>query len=174
MTTIAEELETLDPESTSSTFELTTGTEVEIEHLRTRQLLRFLKILTVGAGAALTELKIGEDSEPGELAQELIAILLVSIPDAEDEVMDFMRSMVKPAGLISPEKTKGDRVYNVQKFEALFTELDNPEIEDTIAILEKVIKAEAPNMLALGKRLAALLPASAAKPTTSSKKPTKK
>lgn len=170
MTTV-DDVETLAPEPTQ--LELSSGTVIEIERLKTRQLFRFLKILTVGAGAALADLKIDGESDPADLAQELVALLLVSIPDAEDEAMDFVRSMVKPLGLVAPERSKNDRVANVAKYEELYLELDNPEIEDTIAILEKVIRTEAPNMLALGKRLAALLP-SAAKPTSSSKKPTKK
>lgn len=147
--------------------------DILIERLRTRQFFKLLKILTVGAGPMLAELQVSSDSSQEELANNLVALLIVSVPEAEDEVLDFIRSMVAPVDLISPEKTKGDRAANVEKYTELYQKLENPELEDTLDILIKVIKDESPNMLALGKRLAALLP-SAAKQTTSSKKPSKK
>ena len=147
--------------------------DVLVEKLRTRQLFKFLKILTVGAGSILSELRIDKDTAAEELAQELIAILVISIPDAEDETIDFLRSMVKPVDLIEPERSKADREINVEKYTDLYKLLDNPEPEDTFALLQRIVKNEAPNMVALGKQIAALLP-SAAKASSSSKKPTKK
>ena len=49
---------------------------------------------------------------------------------------------------------------------------DNPEAEDTLDLLMKIIEIETPNLKALGKKIAAILP-SAAKQTTSSKKRSK-
>lgn len=182
MTTVNEELEV--SEAQLSDAEVIAGDpallhlpgadiDVFVEKLRTRQLFKFIKIITTGAGPALADLSIGADSNAEDLTQQLLAILLISIPDAEQESIDFLRSMVKPVGLIEPEKSKTDRQVNVEKYTELFSLLDNPEPEDTIALLVKIVRDEAPNMMALGKQIAALLP-SAAKLTTSSKKPSKK
>jgi hypothetical protein len=146
--------------------------QIDVEKLRTRQLFKFLRILTVGAGPALADLQINSETNTEELTQQLLAILVISIPEAEDEVIEFLRSMVKPLGLIEPERSKADRDANVAKYQELFEHLDNPEPEDTLALLMHIVKAEAPNMIALGKQIAVLLP-SAAKLTTSSKKPSK-
>ena len=145
---------------------------VGIEQLRTRQLFKFLKILTVGAGPALADLNISADTEEAELTQQLLMVLLVSVPEAEDEVIDFIRSMLRPDGLIDPVRSKADTAKNVELYSELYAKLQNPLPQDTIAILIQVVKNEAPNMIALGKSLAALIPtvSSAAKPKTSSKK----
>jgi hypothetical protein len=147
--------------------------DVDVERLRTRQLFKFLRILTVGAGPALAELEISSDTDQAELTQQLMAILLISIPEAEDEVIDFLRSMVKPINLVEPERSKADREANVEKYTTLYTQLNNPAPEDTLELLIRIVKNEAPNMIALGKQIAALLP-SAAKLTNSTKKPSKK
>lgn len=147
--------------------------DVYIEQLRTRQLFKFLKILTVGAGAALADLQISADTDQAELTQQLMAIIIISLPEAEDEVIDFIHSMLKPVGIIDPERSKTDRQINVEKCTELYNDLNNPLPQDTIAIITRVIQNEAPNLIALGKQIAALIP-SAAKPTTSSKKPSTK
>lgn len=147
--------------------------DVYVERLRTRQLFKFLRILTTGAGPALADLEIGADTDAGELTQQLIAILLISIPEAEDEVMDFLKSMVRPIDLVSPERSKADKEANVAKYLSMYDVMNNPLPGDTFALLFRIVETEAPNMLALGKQIAALLP-SAAKLTTSSKKPSKK
>lgn len=150
--------------------------DVIIEELGTRQFFKFLKILTVGAGPALADLVVEADTDVEELTGSLIALLLVSIPEAEDEVIDFIKSMVKPVGIIDPERSKVDRQKNVDLYTELYRTLDNPKPEDSLEILIRVVENETPNLVALGKRVAALLPtaAKAAKSTGSSKKPSKK
>lgn len=147
--------------------------DIKVEQLRTRQLFKFLKILTVGAGAALADLSISAETDSSELAQELIAILLISIPEAENEVMEFLNSMIAPVDLIEPERSKDDHAANVEKYTKLYREFNNPLPGDTISLLVRIVQNEAPNLLALGKQIAALLP-TAAKLTNSSKKPSKK
>lgn len=146
--------------------------EVGIEKLRTRQLFKFLKILTVGAGPALAELSISADTDPAELTQQLLMVLLISVPEAEDEVIAFIHSMLRPDGLIDPERSSNDRKANIEKYTELYTDLVNPLPQDSMAILVQVVKNEAPNLVALGKQIAALIPtvSSAATSKSSSKK----
>lgn len=147
--------------------------DVVLQELRTRQFFKFLKILTVGAGGVLADLKIGPDTDPEELTQSIVALLIVSIPEAEDEVVDFLRSMVAPVGLIEPEKSKADRTANVELYQKLYENLENPKVEDSLEILIKTVENEAPNLIELGKRVAATLP-TVLKLSGSSKKPSKK
>lgn len=171
--TTGTETETDILEGAPTVLTLESGTQIEVERIRLRQTMRFLKILTVGAGAALAEVKLNADTEPAEMAQEIIALLLISIPDAEEESIDFIKSVVRPLGIIEKERTKDDRAKNIAKYEELYTELDNPSLEDSLTIFEAVVKVEAPHLVALGKRLALLLP-NAVKQTSSSKKPSAK
>jgi hypothetical protein len=143
--------------------------DIYVEKLKTRQLFKFLKILTKGAGPLLGDLSLGQDTNAEELGQDILALLLVSLGNADNEIIEFLQSMVRPTGLIDPERTKLDREENVAKYTALYTLLDNPEIADLVALLTFIVKAEAPNLVSLGKQVAAMLP-TAAKQTTSSKK----
>lgn len=148
------------------------GVELELERLKTRQLLKLVKILTAGGGGAIADLPFDFDSDPEELTQQIIGILLATIPEAEEEVMEFIRSMVKPIGLVEPERSAADRSKNTELYVALYKVVDNPELEDTLELFAAIVKAELPNLKALGKKIATLV-SSVAKPKTSSKKSSK-
>jgi hypothetical protein len=141
-------------------LELSTGTKVNVERLKTRQTMSLLKILTRGAGAAMSTLSFGDDTDQSEFVQQLIASIVLAIPEAEDETIEFVQRMVSPADLITPDRGKKLTVpeseINEAKWTSLIIELDNPELEDLVAIIEVVAKNEAPHLLALGKRLALL------------------
>ena len=152
---------------------LTTGQEVLIERLRTRQLFRLLKVVTRGAAPILSELAFSADTPEDQFASQLLGVILVSVPEAEDEAIEFIRSMVSPLNLVSPERSKDDKQKNLDEWAALNVALVNPELEDTLSIIRHVISTEAPHIQSLGKQLTALLPgaAAAASLKTSSKKP---
>lgn len=147
--------------------------DVRVSKIRTREALKLIRILGAGAGPLLGDIRISADTNAEELAQEILGLLLFAITDAEDEVLDFFRVMVNPVDLIEPAKNKTQHEANVQKYTELYEKLQNPEIADTIALVSKIVENEAPNFLALGKQIAAMLP-SAAKQTASSKKPSRK
>lgn len=176
MTTKASEASTDEVEILSADPDLVhldgANVDVYLEELRTRQLFKFLRIITAGAGPLLADISITKDTDADELTQSLLAILFISIPEAASETIDFLQSMVKPVGLIENEKSKVDRQINVEKYTELYALLDNPMPVDTMTLITKIVERETPNMVALGKQIAALLP-SAAKLTTSSKKPSK-
>lgn len=153
MTTVNEDIDTLASEPSS--FSLESGFEVEIQRLKTRQLMSLLRILTRGAGPVLAEMNFSEDMNQQEFTGQLIGAVLMSIPEAQDETIDFLRSMVSPAKL-TPGKSKPEKEVNQGLVETLNEELDNPEITDMLAIVEKIVRAEAPHIQALGKQLAVL------------------
>lgn len=170
MTTANPDIDNL--EAAPQLLTLSTGQEIEIERLRTRQLFRLLKILTRGAAPILGELNLTADQTGEAFGQQLIAAMFISVPEAEDEAIDFISSMVRPADLIVPERSKDDKQKNEEAWGELVASFENPEIEDTFLVISEVIKREAPHIQSLGKQLMALLP-STVKPVTSSKKSSK-
>ena len=145
-------------ESAPEPLVLSTGTEVLVERLKTRQLMRLMKILTRGAGAALTDLNFDDSTSQDDFVAQLVMTVVFSIPEAEDETIDFVRSMVSPAGLIVGRGlSKNENEINASKFEALDADFDNPELEDLVSVIEAVARNERDHLTALGKRLAVLL-----------------
>lgn len=139
------ETERLDPQPVQA--RLSDGTEIDVEPLKLRQFLALLRILTRGAGAALTMGGLSaRDNE--DFMRQLMAMLLFAIPEAEQETIDFVKSMVRPKG--APAKLEGAWL---SALEHIHDELDNPELEDLVTIVELVVQNEAADLRALGNRL---------------------
>lgn len=136
-------------------FTLSSGSRVRLNPMKTREIFKLVKIFTVGAGALIAEATFSmEDDE--SFAGEMIGLLINAVPEAEDETIDFLRAMVSPEGLIERPKTREQRHYNDTLNGELYEELENPDPEDTIKILAQIISNEAGNLLALGKKVAAM------------------
>lgn len=147
-------------EPTLSRVTLKSGTEVEIVRLETRQFFRFLKVLTHGAGEALIKAGLNFNASADDFARQMLMLVMLSIPDAEQEAIDFIQSMCRPIGLSKPGariRTEEEKKADDALFNALLVEMFNPPLDDTITIIEAVIRQEADDMQALGKRLADLL-----------------
>jgi hypothetical protein len=147
------ELDRLDPEPVI--VKLESGFPVEVVRLRTRQLFRLLRILTRGAGPAVSQLDFTGD----DFGTRLFAILIMAIPDAEQETVAFLQAMAKPASLVDKKPqhmTKQDNEHNTELWGRFNEELFNPEIGDTISLLEVIVANEAPELQALGKKLSSL------------------
>src|SRR5450755_3100809 len=91
------ELDRLDPEPV--VVKLSTGFEVGIQRLKTRQFFRLLKVLTRGVGPAMVQsgLDFGKDQEG--FGQNLLAMTLMAIPEAEQQFIEFLSSMCTPVAL---------------------------------------------------------------------------
>lgn len=149
------ELDRLDPDA--GTVTLATGLELEVMRLRTRQFFRLLKVLTHGAGPLLMQANLDFRADPEEFIQKLLGLVVVSIPDAETEFIQFLASMTRPAGIVDrPDKelNKQQKADNQALWDRFNEDLNNPELGDLIDLVELVIRREAPEMQALGKRLA--------------------
>jgi hypothetical protein len=152
------ELDALSPVSPVVT--LSTGTEVELLDLKARQFFKLLKIVTHGPASAL----IGAGSELLSGSQEqiigkLMGYLVVSIPDTYEEVVDFVGSMIKPAGLREANKVndKVAKAHNDALWQTLSQDMGNPEVEDLIDLIEAIVKNEAADLAALGKKVMSLV-----------------
>jgi len=146
------ELDRLDPQP--ATLKLSTGLQVDLVRLRTRQFFRLLRVLTHGAGPAM--MRAGLDFKAGaeQFTAQLLTLVVMSIPDAEQEAVAFLQSMLKPSGLAEGRKlTKQQDEDNEALWERFNTDLFNPELEDLIDLIEAIVRQEAPELQALGKRL---------------------
>lgn len=136
---------------------LSSGTEVTIQPLKARQFFKLLRIITHGAGGMLLNVKFSAEDSPEEFGAKLLALVGFAIPDAEDEVIDFLLAMVKPAGEKSGRKLTKDEINtNKELSDQLFQELYNPELEDLVTLVEAIVQREAADLQALGKRLMAM------------------
>jgi hypothetical protein len=70
---------------------LSTGTRVDVQDLKTRQFFKLLRIVTNGAGPMLADLDLSTDQSPDEFAAKMLGIVILAVPNAEDEAIEFMR-----------------------------------------------------------------------------------
>lgn len=146
MPSVAPELDRLDPVAGPVT--LSSGVEVDIMPLKARQFFKLLRIITRGGATMLPQMGLSMNMEDGAFAANLIGLVVFSIPEAEDEAVDFVRSMVdvKNAQLMEKKFREERRIQ-------LWQELENPELDDLITIVEAVVLREADDLKSLGKRL---------------------
>jgi hypothetical protein len=152
------ELEALDP--VQPVITLTTGWKVEVQRLRTRQFFRLLKVLTQGAHPEMLRGLNFEGQEGAEFTSQLLMLLLFSIPEAEQAAIEFVQSMVAPdpAVLVKrPKLSEAEAEANALAWGRHAQEVFNPELDDTVSIIEKIIELEAPHIQALGKRVGQML-----------------
>lgn len=148
------ELDRIDPQP--EVCKLSTGFALEVVRMRTRQFFRLLRVLTHGAGPALAQTGLDFSAEPGEFAQKLLTLVVMSIPDAESEAIAFLSSMCRPAGVVdkpASQLTKQETEDNQALWGRFGTELHNPDLGDTIDLIEVIVRQEAPELQALGKKL---------------------
>jgi hypothetical protein len=105
------------------------------------------------AGSAQTDEQ--REVEAREFAQRFLTLVMLSIPEAEQQTLDFIKSMVLPAefldqsGLTDQQMQRNGTLLGLQE-----TDWHNPEIEDTIAVCERIVRQEARDLYELGNRLA--------------------
>lgn len=153
------ELDRLDPEP--EVVKLSTGYEVEIQRLKTRQFFRLLKVLTRGVGPAVVQSGLDFSKDPEAFGQSLLAMTLMAIPEAEQQFIEFLTSMCSPVDLHvargRARLSKQESEDNQNALQEMLEELNNPELDDLLDLAEAIVKQEAPEIQALGKRVASLL-----------------
>lgn len=149
------ESDRLDPQP--SELKLSTGHVVLVERLRTRQFFKLVKILTRGAGPMLFQVNLDFNLPDAEFAGRMLGLIAMSIPEAEDQAIEFIQSMVRPADLVKPSPsmklTPAEETHNQDVWLAHREAIINPELEDTLDIMEKIASVEASDLRRLGKRL---------------------
>lgn len=148
------DIDVLDPPSRE--LELESGLKVNLVPLRTRQLFRLFRIITRGGAlGSLLGLSLNSELPEEEFMPQFLGVILVSIPEAEQETIDFLQSMVEPVGLRRTSLTKQDKQHNETLWAQVLTELDNPDPLDLVTLIEAMIRVEGKDIQALGKRIKA-------------------
>lgn len=137
--------------------QLVSGIKVYILPLRMRQMFKLLRIITRGGAHYIPMLKDALVSDdPSEVfGTQLLAIAMLALPEAEDQATEFIQSVVEPVDL-RRGNDKQTKEHNAGVRQTLLLELDNPDLDDVVTIIEKVIEQEKDDLAALGKRLAAM------------------
>jgi hypothetical protein len=150
-----QEVDRLAPGTTE--VKLTNGSIVQIQRLRTRQFFKLMKILTRGAGSMITEFGLSADMNPDEFMARLLALVTLSIPEAEDEALEFLRSMSEPVGLIEGRKLSvADEARNAEIWAGYDEVMVNPELDDLLDLIEVIVTTESEDIQRLAKRLASM------------------
>ena len=156
--TSEDEMERLDPVPDTYTF--ADGTTVAIERLKTRQFFKLLRIITHGGMDALQSIRLDPRQGTEVFTENLIALLIFAVPESEDETIEFLRAMVVPQQVVVPDDVPPSSVAKVAdnlriaakaKVDAEFT---NMGLDDLLGLVEVIIRREAPELKALGIRLA--------------------
>lgn len=129
--------------------QLSGDVSVEILPLKTRQFFKLARIITHGGMNVLDSfLKNAGSPDDDGFAEQLVALVLFAIPEAGDEAIEFIQSMCAPTGLTGD--TKKDR----ERWKEYSLVMSNPSLDDTLTILEVILRTEGPELRALGNRLA--------------------
>jgi hypothetical protein len=156
------DLDRLDP--VLLTVTLLSGVVYSVLRIKTRQFFRLMRILTHGAGERVLRGALKFEGSSEEFSSSLMQVLLLSIPDAEEETIYFIQSMLRPLGLAIDREdgtkvTKDDDAADKVKWAQLSKDTYNPELEDLVTIFAAIVRQEASEIQALGKRLGDLLQA---------------
>lgn len=149
------EIDDLMPEVTP--FKFSNGVQAEVLPLQTRQLFRLLRVLTHGAGVALRNAPLDFTQNIGEFGSQLAMMVVISIPDAEQEFLDFLVSMCRPAGLPEGKLNRQDRERVEEAWAELRKVLNNPDPNDLIDLVDLIVRRDAAQIQSLGKRLWVML-----------------
>jgi hypothetical protein len=118
-------------------------------------------VLTRGVGPAVVQNGLDFSKDPEAFGQSLLAMIVMAIPEAEQQFIEFLTSMCTPVDLheahgrtrLSKQQTED----NQTAINDMLEELNNPELDDLLDLAEAIVRREAPEIQQLGKRVASLL-----------------
>lgn len=155
--TAKSEIDAIDPQSDLYVFE--DGFEVRVAPLRTRQLLKLMRIITHGAAPIFDDVaSVILSGDEGEVGGRLVGLMLFAVPEAEDETLEFLRSMVTPSTL-SSGTSANSLAKNQEAVAELDARMENPSLNDVFGLVRLIITRESGELANLGKQLTAALTA---------------
>ena len=131
-------------------FTLSNGMEFELRPLKLREFLKLLKIVTRGGASVLGQIDLNFNDTDAFIA-DFLAVILFAVPEAEEEVVEFLSAVCKPTALT------GDAKKDQEVLMQAYAYFENPELEDVVDILTLLVKTEGADLAALGKRVASML-----------------
>lgn len=114
------------------------GIPCEVRRIKMRELMLLAQIISAGPGMALARVDWSEATQ-----DQVMAMALIALPEAEAEVFNFLRAVVAPR-----EKAKANELQ---------PHLDNPDPSDFLAIVGVLIAQERDEFERLGKELRVLV-----------------
>lgn len=122
------------------------GVECRVKRIKLRELMLLARVLTAGVGTNLADIKLNEDGAE----EQLIALLVMAIPEAGVEVCDLLRAVVEPQ-FEPPADEKAEKEQQRARA-AVNAEMRNPDPEVALDILGIVASQEKDSIpLLLGK-----------------------
>lgn len=128
------------------------GTVINIRPIKMREMFALLKIVTRGAAISMGALPLSmiQDSDD-QFLQTITALLINAIPEADQEVCEFLRIVTEP---VAPDgKWNSDEELRAAEDHLSDLFLINPEIEDVMDILTIVAYRESRDMQRLVKKV---------------------
>lgn len=141
------EVDRLDP--LPDKLKLKNGIEFTVNPMRLRQFLALLRILTRGASGFLASGGLTA-RDPEEFARQLMMLLLLAIPESEEETIEFVKTLTAPVLTGNPE-------IDEEISQNLDATLTDPELEDIVLIFQKLVQNEAEDLRSLGNRLRSMM-----------------
>jgi hypothetical protein len=104
-----------EPESEPSEFdsilpqggrvEIAPGLLAEVRRLKSREFLLLMRVITRGLGGGISQVRL-TGSDPEEMQQELLTLLMLAVPEAIEEFGDFLLAIVEPVTEAERAKVK--------------------------------------------------------------------
>lgn len=109
------------------------GIRCTVKRLKTIEMLSLVRVLTRGLGQSMQEVRLDFDSE--EVASDLAALMVIAIPEAVDEFVTFLHSVVVP--------------IDSTRHSDLKVALANPPIETLLDVAEVIATQEKDDLKSL-------------------------
>lgn len=119
------------------------GVRCRVNRLKTREFLALMRMMVRGAGPAMKPLLDSiEWDDQKQAVTDLLAVLMVVVPEAPEDFMAFLRSVVTP--IVDDGK-------KVDKDTLLLwgTEMQNPELDTMLEIAKRIVTQEIDDLQAL-------------------------
>lgn len=133
--------------------------EVKLEELRTRQFFLLLRVITTGVPISILRaeaMQMRGIESPEVFAAKFGVLIFTALTEAQEEMLTFLRSMCRPIGMIKRPKDDYEQSRNAALYAEIDEALANPTLDDLLTLVDAIVKRSAPNLTALGKRLAAM------------------
>lgn len=131
------DLDAILPENGRIVVTTDTGNDIEceVERLKSREFLLLMRILTHGLGAGIRDIRL-DTNDRDALAGELLALLMLAVPEAIEEFGAFILAIVSPV-----DRSKAAEVA---------VTLQNPDPDVLIDALGIMVEQEADDLVMLG------------------------
>jgi hypothetical protein len=117
------------------------GVPCRVRRVRTRELLLFIRVVTAGGSYSMAKVDFKDRTQ-------IAALLLMAVPEAHAEFLELLRVLVEPVEHLEPTD---------ERYLAFTEQMENPEVEVTMDVIEAVVAQEQGTFEALWGKAQTLL-----------------